>query len=198
MEHSTPYDIDIDSMEEQQLGAYTQKVAALGEKTRNIMFVSATPDLIERGFADINLSRDQKDNLTRIIRDICLGDLYIGNIVLETQKRLSVQPPQAQLIAANVVSHLLMPALEDIKKMESERFTTSTQTSTSPSPSSGPTTPLTAAPPTPPAPVASKPVAHTTFAPAQEYELDDEYVPPVIDLRNKNRDQSQENKTEEI
>ena len=173
MEYSTPYNVDMADLKEQDLDGYIKRTLSLPEEIGNVFFAYATAEFVEDKLGtSLNLSREQKDNITRIIRDICLGDLYIGNIVLETQKRLSVQPSQAQLIAANVVSQLLMPALEDIKKMESEKFT--------------------ATPPTPPAPTASKPVAK-----AASVEFDEDYVPPVIDLRNRDK-QAQEYNAEEI
>ena len=60
--------------------------------------------------------------LTRIVRDVLLGDLFIGDTSATISQKLNMDPQTAQQIRDKIVKELFAPAIEDIKKIQREKF----------------------------------------------------------------------------
>ncbi len=64
----------------------------------------------------------QGPDMARLIRDIVIGDVFIGDMPQEISRRLGIDPTTAREIANQVVSQLFTQVLEDIKKVQAAKF----------------------------------------------------------------------------
>lgn len=61
-------------------------------------------------------------DVARLIRDVVIGDIFIGDMPQELSRRLGIDPATAREIANQIVSQLFTPILEDLKKVHNERY----------------------------------------------------------------------------
>lgn len=64
----------------------------------------------------------QGSEMARLIRDVVIGDIFIGNMPKEISSRLGIDQAFAREIANLIVSQLFTPIIEDLKKVQNERF----------------------------------------------------------------------------
>lgn len=64
----------------------------------------------------------QGPDIARLIRDVVIADVFIGDMPQEMSKRLGIDPQLAREIANQIVSQLFTPVLEDLKKLHKEKF----------------------------------------------------------------------------
>jgi hypothetical protein len=64
----------------------------------------------------------QGPDVARIIRDVVIGDTFIGDLPQNITRRLGIDPNAAREVANLIVSRLLQPVLEDIKKVQATKF----------------------------------------------------------------------------
>jgi hypothetical protein len=62
------------------------------------------------------------EGLSRIIREAIMANMYIADMPSAIADYLRVMPPTAKEITNLIVSELFAPALEDIKKIQREKF----------------------------------------------------------------------------
>jgi len=80
---------------------------------------SSTAEFIEDGLGpNFNLNRIQITEITRIIRDILLGDLSLNDTASTISQNLKVSPTVANQIQNKIMNDLFGPAVEDIKKID--------------------------------------------------------------------------------
>ncbi len=122
--YHTPYTVDVfEIKDESTLRSYMARVLALPDSIKKIMTEEETADYLEDMLGpQFNLSEDQIENLCRVVRDILLGDLFLGDVKNFVAQKLSVDQNSALQIINRVVTDLLAPALEDIKKIQRENF----------------------------------------------------------------------------
>ncbi|HEY4506612.1 MAG TPA: hypothetical protein VJH71_00375 [Candidatus Paceibacterota bacterium] len=61
-------------------------------------------------------------NLARLIRDVVIGDIFIGDLPQELSRSTGLDQSAAREIANTVVSQLFSPILDEIKKLQSDKF----------------------------------------------------------------------------
>lgn len=122
--HATPFNVDLfGSKPKNFFTEYTMRVLSLPESLKNILMDPSTADFIEDNLgSSFNLTPEQKIEITRIIRDVLLGDLFIGDMVQNISDRMNLVLDEAKKIGNLIVSELFRPAIEDIKKIQAERF----------------------------------------------------------------------------
>lgn len=122
-EYNTPYEIDIKSFADQRsLERYITSTFEPSENIQKILLGFETAEFIEEQLGPkFNLSLQQKREVTRIIRDLLLAKVYLGDIVKTITEKLGFAPESAKQVA-NEIIRLFSPALEDIKKMHVEKF----------------------------------------------------------------------------
>ncbi len=122
--YATPFDVDLSTPKSEKFfEAYTIKVTSLPELIKNILMDSSTAEFIEENLGpNFNLTPEQKIEITRIIRDVLLGDLFIGEMLQNISDRMKLLPDEARKLGNLIVSELFGPAIEDIKKMQIEKF----------------------------------------------------------------------------
>jgi len=64
----------------------------------------------------------QGPDVARLIRDVVIGDIFIGDMPKEISNRLGIDQTFAREIANLIVSQLFTPFIEDIKKVQNERY----------------------------------------------------------------------------
>jgi len=130
----TPYLIDLLPMRDEiKIELYMKKVRTLPQSLINTLIKSETADFLEDDLGpSFKLPEDKIENLTRIIRDVILADLFIGNMTSEIGKRLNLDQNTAQQIRDRIIGELFAPAIEDIKKVQREKFSSKPAMSAAP------------------------------------------------------------------
>src|SRR3989344_3882457 len=115
----TPYNIDLSALpDEAARKKYIERVLSLPKKLVDIIFDSNTAILIEESLSPrFNLSPSQKQELTRTIRDVVLGEFYFKNLPEVVQKKLQVDEAKAKDLTKELVASILMPGWEELKSM---------------------------------------------------------------------------------
>jgi len=120
---ATPFSVDLFSPSgENFFEEYTKKIAPVSVPIKNILMDSSTTDFVENLGQAFILSLEQKNDVLRIIRDILLGDLSAGDMTVTIAKKLTISQQTAQQIRDKIVKELFAPAIEDIKKIQREKF----------------------------------------------------------------------------
>lgn len=122
--YETPYGIDMHTLETRShFTDHIRRVLLLPKRVQNILIDFSTAEFIEEKVGQtFNLTTDQKAELTRILRDILLADSFWGDFQSLVSSRLRVNVNISEQIVKMIVEQLLTPALEDIKKMQMEKF----------------------------------------------------------------------------
>lgn len=122
--YATPFNIDLHSVNSEDFFAeYIQRVRSLPESVKNVLMDTSTAEFIEENLGpNFNLTSEQKTEITRIIRDVLLEDLFIGDMAQSISARMRVAPDEAKRIKDSIVSVLFKTATEDIKKLQTDKF----------------------------------------------------------------------------
>lgn len=122
--YATPFNVDLyDPKFKKGATEYFRRVGSLPMPVKDIMANPSTAEFIEENLDQtFGLNTNQKTELTRILRDILLADLFWGDFPKTVSARLQVAPDTAIQIVKTITDGLLTPALEDIKTMQKEKF----------------------------------------------------------------------------
>lgn len=120
----TPYAVDLYSIPDTEtIQAYMDRVRALPEAIKKVLTDFSTAEyLIDIVVPEFRLEESGATELTRITRDILLGDLFIGDMSVSIANKLNVEQTTAQQIRDKITNELFAPAVEDIKKIQREKF----------------------------------------------------------------------------
>lgn len=122
--YATPFDVDNYSGSNYSSLSFFQKVSSLPDSIKNIMADPSTTDFIEDTLGpNFKLTNNQKTEITRIIRDVLLADLFIGEMAQSISVKAKLAPDEAKGISDLIVSELFGPAIEDIKRIQAQIFT---------------------------------------------------------------------------
>src|SRR3989344_7242464 len=80
--YATPFNVDFPGPKSKNFFTeYTARVLSLPESIKNILMDSSTAEFIEEKLGpNFNLTSGQRTEITRIIRDVLLGDMFIGEM----------------------------------------------------------------------------------------------------------------------
>src|SRR3989344_7123413 len=80
--YATPFNVDFSGPKSKNyFTEYTARVLSLPESIKNILMDSPTAEFIEENLGPtFNLTPEQKTEITRIIRDILLGDVSLNSM----------------------------------------------------------------------------------------------------------------------
>lgn len=120
----TPYSVDIFQYDNPaDIERYMKKFTRLNEKIKNIIFDYSSAEFIQdRLVPTFDLSNEQAKEATRIIRDVLITYLFIGDMGREISHRLNIDQSTADKMSAMIISDLFTPAIEDIKKEQNAAF----------------------------------------------------------------------------
>ncbi len=117
-----PFDALTENISDFDWEDINNQTALLPDSTGHILFGSNTTDFFMGISSDFGLSTDQSFNLSKITGEILIGNLFIGDINSEIIQRLRLSPETAKQITTKILNELFAPAMEDIKKMQREKF----------------------------------------------------------------------------
>lgn len=102
---------------------FLEKYYASPKSVRDIIFNTATTVFLKEQIAvRYALSLDQSQALSRAVRDVLLANFYWGDLAVKLAEQLKINEGQAKEITAALIEKLFSPALEDIEKMQKEKF----------------------------------------------------------------------------
>src|SRR3989338_11407717 len=112
--YATPFNVDFFGSKPKNFFAeYTMRVLSLPESIKNILMDSSTAEFIEDGLGPtFNLVPEQKTEVTRIIRDILLGDASLNSMPSLISSKLNADQNTSVQIANKIVDDLFGPAIE--------------------------------------------------------------------------------------
>jgi len=118
-----PYEVMTDSLKDTgSWNIFGLKYLNLPLSLQNILMDSPTMEFVAEISDTYHLLESQARELSRIMGNVIIGDLFIGNMTSEIGERLNLPPETAQQIRNQIVSELFAPAIEDIKKVQREKF----------------------------------------------------------------------------
>jgi len=118
----TPFDVDR-HLAEYSSTSFFQRVGSLPDSLKDIMANPSTAEFIEEKLGtEFSMNYVQKIEVTRIIRDVLLGDISINAMASKISENLEIDSTVAYQIQSKIVNELFGPAIEDIKKLQTERF----------------------------------------------------------------------------
>ena len=119
----TPFNVDLYSLSNVEKENYTENFRKLSTSLREIATKLETTIFIEEVLGtQFKLDHSQMKDIARIIRDIILSDIYLGDIVRTVQERLQVDEQKAKEISSMIVSQLFAPVMEELKKAQMEKY----------------------------------------------------------------------------
>lgn len=122
---------------EEEKEVFYTKASVLPRNIFEVLFNEETPSQVKNITDQFQLNIKQIEELSRLIRKILVTEIYLGDIVQEITNRLAVSPNIAKEIANRVITNLFAPAIEDLKKLHTEKFPGKAPTPPSPSQNSG-------------------------------------------------------------
>lgn len=119
--YTTPFNVDFKS--KGVTSEYLKMVSEKPETIKNILIDFSSAEFIHDNLGPFfKLTAEQLDETTRIVRDVLMSDLFIGNMTSEIGKRLGLPNDKALEIRNRIIAELFAPAIEDIKKVQREKF----------------------------------------------------------------------------
>jgi len=131
----SPFFVDSASMPDLDWERLQNKIDQLPPTLANLLTSNKTSEFIGTlAQKYIQLSVRGSD-IARIIRDVILSDVYIGDMPAQISSKLGVEQNTAVETARAVVSQLFAPVIEEIKKLQLQKFGKLPGSSTSQQPS---------------------------------------------------------------
>lgn len=118
----SPFFIDSTSMSDLDWERLQTKIDKVPVLLYDLLVDSKTSDFIEGLLQKYIQLSVQGPDIARLIRDVVIADVFIGDMPQELSKRLGIDPTTAREVANLVVSQLFVPVLEDIKKVHNAKF----------------------------------------------------------------------------
>ncbi len=122
--YRTPYTVDLfDMSDKTKLKSYVNTVASLPKPLHAIILDQKTARYLNENLgAKMKLSETQRLELTRIVRDILISAVYIGDLATDIQSRLKIDEVSARNVANALITELLQPVMADIKALQLAKF----------------------------------------------------------------------------
>lgn len=120
----SPYEVDFKELlsSEKTWNVFANKFIKLPFAVKDIIVSRTTADYLKILYSRIGLDQNQSADLSRIIRDVLLTDIFLGDFPTLISQKLNIETKTASQIVQRVVNELFAPAIEDIKKMQREKF----------------------------------------------------------------------------
>src|SRR3989344_3105278 len=98
------------------------KIDELPQSLANLISDAETAEFLEALTQKYVQLSVQGPDIARLIRDVVIADVFIGDMPKEIPARLGIDPATAREVANQIVSQLFAPVLEDLKKVHREKF----------------------------------------------------------------------------
>ncbi len=122
--YATPYNVDLFLPKSKNFFTeYTTRVLSLPEPVRNVLMDFSTAEFIEETLRpNFNLTTEQITEVTRVIRDVLLGDVSLNSMPDLISSKLNTNQDISVQIANKIINGLFSPAIEDITKLQTQKF----------------------------------------------------------------------------
>lgn len=120
----SPIDIDQNELllDDERHELFYSKINALSEEIQEMLFDPATEENLRKIAEQFGINQNQTIEMTHLVKDLLLADIYLGNIVSEVRSRLAVSEGTAREIANGIITQIFAPALEELKRVHIEKF----------------------------------------------------------------------------
>lgn len=118
----SPYFVDTKKTSDSAWKNFQNKINRMPESLYNFLIDVKTAEFIgsiSQKYIQLSV---QGPDVARLIRDIVIGDIFIGDMPKAIAERLGVDQTLARDVANQIVSQLFTPVIEDIKKVQNERY----------------------------------------------------------------------------
>lgn len=123
----SPFFVDSTSMSDLDWDNLQNKIDLLPQNISDVLVDAKTADFIGQIVTQNGLGDVQGVELARIIRSVSIGELYLGDFISMIATKLQIDQTKAKEIANMIISQLFGPAIEDIKKVQIQKFGSSAQ-----------------------------------------------------------------------
>lgn len=119
-----PYWVDYERIKQKYiiLKRFGDKMESLPPSFFDVFFHPQMTHYMTSYAENYRLNEQQSADLSRTVRSILFGDVYIGDMPAVIQQKLGIDKDTAGKIAGSLVQNLFKPAMEDIKKMQMKKF----------------------------------------------------------------------------
>ena len=118
----SPFFVESESMPEVVWEQLQDKIEQLPPSISNLLTDFRTAEFIEFLSNSKGLSETQGQGISKIVRDVILADVYLGDMPAEISSRLNIDLNSARELANQIASQVFAPVLDDIKKVQVSRF----------------------------------------------------------------------------
>ena len=128
--------VDLGKMTGLALDSFDKRISVLPKAIQDSIYDFSIAEFIEDVLGErFELTADQKIELTRIVRDILMGDILLSDALRVMSQKLTVPVDVAREICNGLLSGPLAPTIEDLKTLNKRQPQTSPPpTATSPGP----------------------------------------------------------------
>ncbi len=120
--NSSPFYAGFDLEEKSTRMKFLRNYEILSVKLKELLVSEITAAKVGKLSQNYHLSTNQIILLAMIIRYVIAGNLFIGDMPAQISSKLGVDQNTAVEIARTIVSQLFAPAIDDIKKLQLQKF----------------------------------------------------------------------------
>lgn len=118
----SPFFVDTAEMSDLDWEKLNKKIDKMPQSLADFLVdakVSEFMELLTQKYIQLSV---QGSDIARLIRDVVIADVFIGDMPQELSRRLGIDQTVAREVTNLIVSQLFAPVLEDLKKVHRERF----------------------------------------------------------------------------
>ncbi|MBI2057721.1 MAG: hypothetical protein HYT63_01930 [Candidatus Yanofskybacteria bacterium] len=135
---SSPFFVDLENESRISRRRFFNDFQKLPESLKDLLVSTKTADLIFSLSKEFSLNNENMRIVAELIRYVVVGNVYIKYIPDLLASGLSISQENARDITGRIINQLFSPVLEDIKKIQIEKFGKKTA---EPAPTPAPVTP---------------------------------------------------------
>jgi len=126
--YATPFNVDLSLPHSKSFfDEYLEKALSVPESIKNILMATSSAEFIENNLGpNFSMNSKQITEITRLIRDILISELFLGDFPMLISKKLNVDMQTADQMARKIATELFAPAIEDIKEFQKQKFVSKT------------------------------------------------------------------------
>lgn len=118
----SPFRVDSQTTDPLEWDKFLKKINGIPVLIKNLITSADTVEFLIIISEQFDLSEEESASLARIIRDVLLTDVFLGDFPAVISQKLNIDIETASQLAQKVINELFAPAIEDIKNMQREKF----------------------------------------------------------------------------
>ncbi len=118
----SPYDVDLDNSNF-NWQRFCEQLELAPTSIKELIFNLNTALFLRNNIAHkFSLNHEQSISLSRVLRDVLIAEIYLGDLNGQLKERLGITEEVAKEIAAITLNQLFAPILEELRSMHKTRF----------------------------------------------------------------------------